>query len=178
MTAAGVALAGCASAEEPTASDAAKRGESEGTGGDSDADFDAEAVEAAIVDQINAVRFENNVPELGRDSDLRFAARQHSKDMHERDFFAHENPDGEQPWDRVPCDAAETLYESPIGGAVKNASGETFDTTTVRDAAAIVVSGWVKSDRHYGIMIDDVFERIGVGVVRADGRYLVTAMYC
>lgn len=181
LAGAGIALAGCAAADETdgaTSDDESQRGEAHGTGGESDAEFEPEAVEAAIVDQVNAVRFDAGVENLGRDSGLRLAAREHSRDMHERDFFAHQNPDGEEPWHRAHCDAAETLYDSPIGGSVEGPTGDTFDTTTVQGAAAITVAGWVESPPHYEIMIDDVFEQIGVGVHAADGRFLVTAKYC
>ena len=181
LAAASIALAGCAAAEESddaTSDDESQRGEAQGTGGESDGDFEPEAVEAAIVDQLNAVRFDAGVENLGRDSGLRLAAREHSIDMHERDFFAHQNPDGEEPWHRAPCDAAETLYDSPIGGSVEGAAGDTYDTTVVREAAAITVAGWVESPPHYDIMTDDFFEQIGVGVHAADGRFLVTAKYC
>jgi len=98
--------------------------------------------------------------------------------MHERDFFAHENPDGEQPWHRVPCEAGETLYKSPIATRVKGPASEIFDTTVVRDAAALVVDGWVASSEHHEIMVDPVFERVGVGVIESDGQFWATAMYC
>src|SRR5690606_32923140 len=38
---------------------------------------------------------------LTMDPALRCAARMHSKDMSDRDFFSHTNPDGESPWDRM-----------------------------------------------------------------------------
>ena len=154
------------------------RGESQGTGGDSEAEFEPEAVEAAIVEHINDERFAVGVPNLGRDSGLRLAAREHSRDMHERDFFAHRNPDGEEPWHRAHCEAAETLHQGHVGEMQNQGSDYVWDTTTVGEAAAYVVEGWALSDGHYDIMIDGELESVGVGVIERDGEFLVTAKYC
>ena len=154
------------------------RGESDGIGGDSEAAFDAEAVEAAIVQHINDERFAAGVPNLGRDSGLRLAAREHSKDMHERDFYAHRNPSGEEPWDRAHCDAAETLHRGHVGEMQNEGSEEVWDTRKVGEAAAYVVEGWAISPGHYDIMADENLESIGVGVIERGGEFLVTAKYC
>ncbi len=38
---------------------------------------------------------------LELDGSLRCAARIHSQDMAERNYFSHTNPDGDEPWDRM-----------------------------------------------------------------------------
>ena len=155
-----------------------RRGESEGTGGMSVETFEPEPVTAAIVDRINGVRADARRPNLGRDGTLRRAAERHAQDMHDRDFYAHRNPDGEEPWDRVPCEAAETIHEGFLPTAENIGSDEVWDTSEVGQAAGYVVEGWVLSDAHYQIMIGDEFERVGVGVAEQGGTFYAVAKYC
>jgi uncharacterized protein YkwD len=170
-------LGGQPPADEPATGDAKA-----GSGGDGSVDVatapDRKAVEATIVDRINTARFDRGIPNLGRDSDLRLTAREHSKDMHARDFYGHKNPDGEQPWHRAPCNAAETIHRGNLGSARNRGAQDSWDTTTAKGMAGYVVEGWVLSDEHYEIMLTERYTRIGVGVHIADGQFWATAMFC
>jgi uncharacterized protein YkwD len=50
---------------------------------------------------LNEDRAKHGLSALQCDDDLLIVGRLHCKDMDERQYFAHTNPDGEQPWDRM-----------------------------------------------------------------------------
>ena len=81
---------------------------------------------------------------------LRCAARAHSKDMADRDFFDHTNPDGELPWDRM--DKA---------GYAWRAAGENIAWGSPTPAS--VMDGWMNSDGHCANIMAAGFTEIGVG---------------
>ncbi len=82
---------------------------------------------------------------------LRCAARVHSKDMFDRSFFDHENPDGELPWDRM-----------TRAGYTWRAAGENI--AQGYPTAADVMSGWMSSDGHCSNIMSPDFDEIGVGL--------------
>lgn len=85
---------------------------------------------------------------------LHCAARAHSKDMLDRNFFDHVNPDGETPFDRM----AKAGYE--FSAAAENiAQGQV--------TADEVMDGWMTSPGHCRNIMDPTFAEIGVGA--ADG---------
>jgi len=88
---------------------------------------------------------------LTMDPQLRCAARLHSKDMVDRDYFDHTNPDGESPWDRM----EKTGY-----GGYSNA-GENIAAGSA--TAAGVIDQWMGSDGHCSNIMSPDFDDIGVG---------------
>ncbi len=75
----------------------------------------------------------------------------HSLDMDVRSFFAHDNPDGETPWDRM------------------RSAGITFSYAGENIAygypnAAAVMDGWMNSQGHRENILRPQFTRLGVGV--------------
>ena len=116
--------------------------------------------EREVVDATNAERRHHGLAALSVDARLGAAARQHSADMVRRGFFAHQNPDGAQVWDRAL--AAGYRYRKV---AENIASGQ-------RDAAE-VVHGWMNSPGHRANILDAELTQIGVGLV-SGGRYGTT----
>lgn len=167
LAAAGIALAGCADA------DVGGTGETRVATGP-----DHEAAEAAIVERINAVRSEEHAGTLNVDAPLERAAREHSQDMHERDFYAHRNPDGQEPWDRVLCEAAETIHRGEIGRMENEGGGDTWQTSDPQELGGYVVEGWTLSRDHYQVMLDGAWRAMGVGVAIEDGEFFATAKFC
>ena len=74
----------------------------------------------------------------------------HSKDMYDRDFFDHTNPDGELPWDRM--DRA---------GYNWSAAGENI--AAGNPTAAATVQQWMESDGHCANIMSADFTELGVG---------------
>jgi uncharacterized protein YkwD len=88
---------------------------------------------------------------------LRTVARAHSKDMAVRAFFAHTNPDGATPFDRI---RAAGYVGSPQGENI--AAGQ-------RTPAAVMMS-WMGSDGHCANILNPSYRDIGVGYTTG-GRY-------
>lgn len=81
---------------------------------------------------------------------LRCAARVHSKDMSDRNFFDHTNPDQEDPFDRM--DRA---------GYVYSFAGENI--AVGYPTADAVMDGWMGSDGHCSNIMNPNYTEIGVG---------------
>jgi uncharacterized protein YkwD len=94
---------------------------------------------------------------LTMEARLRCAARVHSKDMNDRDFFSHFNPDGEGPSDRV--DQTGYLWTS-VGENI--ASG--YPT------AIEVMGAWLESSGHCANIRNPDFTELGIGYY-AGGPY-------
>ncbi len=89
-------------------------------------------------------------PALAANDGLRAVAFAHSKDMAERNFFDHDNPGGQSPFDRM------------------RAAGITFSYAGENIAAGYptatdVVEGWLDSPGHCANMLSADFTELGVG---------------
>src|SRR6056297_3820240 len=152
-----VALAGCA-----------------GVGGGPD----TTEAERLIRVSINGERQAAGVVSLTASDALAEAAREHSRDMHEREFYAHQNPDGQQPWDRVACNAAENIHRGEIGPMQNVGGSQTWYTDDAEELAGYVAEGWRLSREHYRLMVDGGYQSIGVGIYVDDDAFFATAMFC
>jgi stress response protein SCP2 len=103
-----------------------------------------------VVSATNAERARHRLGLLTVDPRLAAAAQGHSEDMVRRTFFAHENPDGAQVWDRAV--AAGYTYRKV---AENIAAGQ--------PTAADVVRGWMESPGHRANILDGELTQIGVG---------------
>lgn len=141
------------------------------------------------VELINEERSQSATETIEVHADLTMAAREHSSDMADRDFYGHTNPDGEEPWDRV--DGAEECkihgehvvsenihYSELHRNAQSIGSPNSFDTRTTEGIANFTVDGWMYSDGHRKNMLDQDWEYLGVGVVIQDDHFYVTAKFC
>ena len=81
---------------------------------------------------------------------LRCAARVHSKDMVDRNFFDHTNPSGESPFVRM----GHAGYSYSTAGENIAAGNST---------AAATMQQWMNSDGHCGNIMNPAFTEIGVG---------------
>ena len=91
------------------------------------------------------------VPPVTMQRNLRCSSRVHSKDMMERDYFAHDNPDGEDPGVRI----ANADYPWMSYGE---------NIAYLYASPAEVVEGWHQSPGHCRNMMSDWFDEIGVGI--------------
>jgi len=126
------------------------------------ADWDAEwaALEEDVLDIVNENRESGAscgaqgsfgpADPLTMDAALRCAARKHSKDMNDRDFFDHTNPSGEDPFDRID----KTGYEWVAAGENIAAGSPDAEGTMAQ---------WMGSDVHCANIMSPDFEEIGVG---------------
>jgi uncharacterized protein YkwD len=159
VAAAAVGVAGCASS-------------SAGLREDTTVGPEPAAAATAVRHRLNDARESAGVAALPSDDALADAARGHSQDMHARDFYAHENLDGEGPSDRAGCRAAENLHRGDIAG------GGEFDTSTADGLGSYVVEGWRESEGHRRIMLARGYRAVGVGVAIEGGEFFATALFC
>ncbi len=96
---------------------------------------------------------------LTMNASLRCAARKHSKDMNDRNFFDHVNPDGEDPFERI----AKAGYGS-FSQQGENIAGGT-------DSPEATVAGWLASDGHCGNLMSPNYTEIGVGAYEGLGDW-------
>ncbi len=87
---------------------------------------------------------------LSMNSALNCAARVHSKDMVDRDYFDHTNLDGLSPWDRM-----------DLAGYNWSAAGENIAAGSP-DAAG-TMNQWMNSDGHCANIMSGDFTELGVG---------------
>lgn len=81
---------------------------------------------------------------------LALAAQRHAEDMEERDFFEHDNPDGETPRDRMRA-----------AGYTGSVTGENI--AQGQNTPADVVQAWIDSPGHCRNMMSSSYTEIGVG---------------
>lgn len=155
------------------------------------------ALEARIHELINVQRGQNGLSTLTYDSFLADIARGHSWDMVVRNFFEHENPDGNNARARgeaagYPCKKdygtyytegiSENLYQgyrynnywtAPNGTVVK------YEWNTLEQVAQQAVNGWMNSEGHRKNIVDTHFTQEGIGVAfSSDDKIYVTENFC
>ncbi len=108
----------------------------------------------------NEQRVQNGVPALAWSEPLAQVARAHSQDMATRNFFAHVNPDGLDPFQRM-----------KIGGISYLAAGENIAGGPTAD---IMMTNWMQSPPHRENILNPSFGHMGVGVA-IDPQYGLVA---
>ncbi len=126
-----------------------------GLGPDSDADPEL----ILFVEMMNDHRESVGCPRLAWNDHVASVAQEHSEDMIDRDFFAHTNPDGDSPFDRL--QNAGVLYSS---GAENIAWGY--------HSAADVLNGWLNSSGHKANIENCSLTEHGVGILQSHWTHL------
>jgi len=108
---------------------------------------------------INDHRESVGCPRLVWNDDVASVAQAHSEDMLQRDFFAHTNPDGDSPFDRL-RDAG-----IPYSGAAENIAWG-YPT------AEAVLNGWLNSPGHKANIENCSLTEHGVGLVQTHWTHL------
>jgi uncharacterized protein YkwD len=119
-----------------------------------DASFD-QLAELRMIELVNKERLERGLKPLQPDPTLRDVARQHSRDMFQRSYFAHLDPEGQSPFDRM-----------RDGGARFRAAGENL---ALAPTVEVAHTGLMNSPGHRQNILNGSFGRIGVGI--ADGGW-------
>ena len=87
---------------------------------------------------------------------LRCASRVHSKDMVDRGYFSHTNPDNQSPWERI-----------SLAGYPYQPTGENI--AAGQSSAAAVLSSWMNSPGHCSNIMNPSSNQIGVGYYPGGG---------
>jgi uncharacterized protein YkwD len=120
-------------------------------------DFDPEV--EAFVDMANAHRRSVGCEDLAWNAEVAAVAQAHSVDMVQRDFFAHDNPDGESPFDRL------TNAGISYSRAAENIAWG-YGT------AAAVLDGWLNSSGHRANLENCSLTQAGLGLLETRWTHL------
>lgn len=143
------------------------------------------AAERAVMEAVNRERVARDLPPVDYDPALATVARNHSEDMVERDYYAHESPEGETAFDRVEAGPASCLVVGENIAATwwyepfETTDGERERHTSIEELSDGLAEQWLNSPSHRENMLDPRWDRTGVGVaVTPEGEVLVTQNFC
>ena len=111
--------------------------------------------EAEMLQLINKERQQHGLKPLQADPEMLQVARAHSQDMFARGYFAHDNPDGKDPFDRMK--AANVRF---------NAAGENLALAQTVEIAHVNL---MNSPGHRANILNPSFGRVGIGIL--DGGF-------
>jgi len=113
------------------------------------------SLEAKMLELINEERAKEGLKPLKADRDETLVARAHSKDMFARGYFAHVNPDGKDPFDRMK--AAKLKFRT---------AGENLALAQTLQIAHINL---MNSPGHRANIMNPQYKRVGIGIL--DGGF-------
>jgi uncharacterized protein YkwD len=119
---------------------------------------------------INEARKDNGLKPLIKEKAAWGAARDHSNDMAQRDYFSHQSPEGNDMVVRI-----EKYGFSLVGRTI----GENIAMNQcMADPAETAVAGWLKSPGHYKNIMNPQYIYTGIGISRTeDGKYYFTQVF-
>ena len=129
---------------------------------------DPDQLELVAFTMVNNYRTENGVADLKWAEDMSDAARRHSQDMINRDFFDHTNPDG--------VDVAGRLDNLGIAW-LSVAENIARTTTSTEEPAKAALNAWKDSPAHEANMVNATYEESGVGCAIGDGYVYFTQIF-
>ena len=118
-------------------------------------------IERTTLEAINNERRAMGLPPLELSPELCRLARAFSRDMVERRFFDHVDPDGQHVHERT--DRAGIKRWLSVGENIARNRG-------FKDPVATAVRDWMKSDGHRDNILDETYTETGVGVWIAPDR--------
>jgi uncharacterized protein YkwD len=141
--------------------------------------FDAATLELLFHDGVNAERVANGLAPLAWLESALPLPRAHSADMAERDYFAHVNPEGEDPSaraERLGIDCPEgagfgenlamtALYDGILTRTFPDRVETEYDWTSMEEVVASIVKGWMESPGHRANILEPGYVSHAVGVV-------------
>lgn len=115
--------------------------------------FVNESAEKEMLAMLNAERTKRGLVPLVANTTIRAVARKHSADMFARGYFAHTNPDGDDPFDRMKA-----------GGVKYMEAGENL---ALAPTVAMAHDGLMNSPGHRANILDPDYRQIGIGAVES-----------
>jgi uncharacterized protein YkwD len=108
---------------------------------------------------------------LLEDGMCRDAARGHSADMLNRNYFSHTDPEGRTLKERLPANLAPRQWGENIW------TGRGYDPRQVRYLAQMIMDGWMKSPGHRENILTPGYTHIGVGVMAKNQEIKATQVF-
>jgi uncharacterized protein YkwD len=115
-----------------------------------------QGIEQSMIALVNGYRVDHGLAPLKANGALMRAARAHSRDMAEHDYFDHTSQDGEQFSQRL---SRFGYHWQSAGEAIGEASG----LVSPNAAADQAVTMWRQSPPHNRILLTGSFKAIGIG---------------
>jgi uncharacterized protein YkwD len=112
-------------------------------------------LEAKMLELVNQERVQRGLSPLKADPELTQLAREHSRDMFARGYFAHFTPEGKSPFDRM--NDAHVQYST---------AGENL---ALAHSLSIAHDGLMNSPGHRANILNPSFGRVGIGIL--DGGF-------
>lgn len=152
-----------------------------------------EVVEEIVYEKIDEKREGAGLPSLKQDRPLQKIADSHSEDMAERDYYDHEDPEGNDFTDRYSefgyacriqlseresSGGAEIIHKTYSRTQVETGRGERFYDSN-RELATGIVNSWMNSTGHRRIILRGIWSNQGAGVeITDDGTVYATMNFC
>lgn len=119
--------------------------------GTTDIAFSSAITPANVFELTNQSRQDYNIPKLTYNNKLQEAAQNKANDMLAKQYFSHNTPSGQTPWDFI----KNSQYSYVAAG--ENLAVDFFEAENVEQA-------WMNSPGHRANILNRHFEEIGVGV--------------
>ena len=161
-----VALLLAAAASSPLGGCAALTGQAAQRAAEAEAPVALSPEETALLAETNAVRKAHGLAALRADAKLVAVARARSRDMAKRNYFDQVTPEGRSVFTVM---REQKLYFGEGGENIAKSK------RSAADAPKDVVAGWAKHPAHRANLLQESFNRVGIGAIRtADGQVVVT----
>lgn len=128
-------------------------------------------VEEAVFAMTNDIRRQNGLAIFLQDEICRDAARGHSADMLNRNYFSHTDPQGRALKDRLPANLATRQWGENIW------TGRGYDPRQVRYLPQKIMDGWMKSPGHRANILTPGYTHLGVGVMAKNQEIKATQVF-
>lgn len=115
--------------------------------------------EEQLFELVNEIRVVNNCKPLKRNAALDAVARAHSDHMFEHAFYGHENPEGDNPRERM----RRTCGDFGVG--------ENVWIVSINDSPKFIMDGFMASEPHRKNILTKWVRRVGIGLVRVPSLY-------
>ena len=133
---------------------------------------------------VNEVRSSNGVPPLEYDVALAQVARNHSLDMVARDYYSHDNPDGDGPSERASRQGYNCRrdfgfsYSIGVAENIFHGYGLAYSTMPPASVAQVAMESWMGSSGHRANIIDRAYTKEGIGVAVVGRTVYFTQNFC
>jgi len=152
-------------------------------------------LEARIHELINAEREKKKLRPLKFEERLAQIGRLHSRDMFDRKFFDHIDPNGKGPTARgrargytcrrfqgeyITEGLSENIFQNNLyNRVIFHGKEATYEWNTTEDIAQSTVKGWMNSFGHRHNILMPTFQREGIGVyIAPNDQVFITQMFC
>ena len=132
------------------------------------------ALEQRCFDLTNLQRTRRRLRALAADAALSDAGRRHSEDMLRRRFFAHLNPDGQTPADRIAAAVRRPAWASAENLWMRSGP---LPSTTLLAVIEQAVAQWMTSPAHRHNIMNAVYTHLGIGVAVTASELRVTQLF-